>query len=123
MKTVRIILAFLLVWSLCGCTAVSDTPTQKVASATTESDPTQTQVATTEAPTTESTEPTSAPTTEPTTIQPTQDDTDEIMVWIPTKGGTKYHNRATCSNMHDPDQVTENKAIQLGFTACKKCYK
>ena len=43
-------------------------------------------------------------------------------VWIPTNGGTKYHATSTCSRMVDPDYVTVEKAIELGFTACKKCY-
>ncbi len=44
------------------------------------------------------------------------------MVWIPTKGGKKYHNTKTCSNMDDPDHVTKEEAEDLGFTPCKKCY-
>lgn len=45
------------------------------------------------------------------------------MVWIPTKGGKKYHSTKTCSNMDDPDHVTKEEAENLGFTPCKKCYK
>lgn len=45
------------------------------------------------------------------------------MVWIPTKGGKKYHSTKTCSNMDDPDHVTKEEAEDLGFTPCKKCYK
>lgn len=45
------------------------------------------------------------------------------MVWIPTKGGKKYHSKETCSNMEDPEQVTKDEAEDLGFTPCKKCYK
>lgn len=44
------------------------------------------------------------------------------MVWIPTRGGTKYHRSASCSNMIDPEQVTQEEAQQRGFTACKRCY-
>ncbi len=46
----------------------------------------------------------------------------ETMVWIPTKGGTKYHTRAGCSNMDDPEQVTKSEAESLGFTPCKRCH-
>ncbi len=46
----------------------------------------------------------------------------EELVWIPTKGGTKYHTRSNCSNMDDPDQVTEEEAIRLGFEPCKRCH-
>ena len=44
------------------------------------------------------------------------------MVWIPTKGGKKYHNDSECSGMIDPDYVTISEAEALGFTPCKKCY-
>ena len=47
---------------------------------------------------------------------------NEIMVWIPTKGGKKYHTYAGCSNMIDPDKVTLSQAEYLGFTPCKRCH-
>lgn len=43
-------------------------------------------------------------------------------VWVPTNGGKKYHNNPNCSQMIDPAYVTLEKAISLGFTACKRCY-
>ena len=46
----------------------------------------------------------------------------ETMVWIPTNGGTKYHTRAGCSNMEDPEQVTQSEAESRGFTPCKRCH-
>ena len=46
----------------------------------------------------------------------------ETMVWIPTKGGTKYHRYAGCSNMDNPSQVTKSQAESRGFSPCKKCY-
>ncbi|MBQ7817323.1 MAG: hypothetical protein IJ388_00820 [Oscillospiraceae bacterium] len=54
-----------------------------------------------------------------------KDDPDyyhETMVWIPTKGGKKYHTHAGCSNMDDPEQVTQSEAESLGFTPCKRCH-
>ena len=54
-----------------------------------------------------------------------EDDPDfnsETMVWIPTKGGKKYHTYAGCSNMIDPDNVTLSQAEALGFTPCKRCH-
>ncbi len=44
------------------------------------------------------------------------------MVWIPTKGGTKYHTHAGCSNMNDPEHVTKAEAERRGFTPCKRCH-
>ena len=46
----------------------------------------------------------------------------ETMVWIPTHGGTKYHTHAGCSNMEDPEQVTQSEAESRGFTPCKRCH-
>ncbi len=49
---------------------------------------------------------------------------DDIIngVWIPTKGGKKYHSKPSCSNMNDPEYVSLDTAEAMGFTACKKCY-
>ncbi len=46
----------------------------------------------------------------------------ETMVWIPTNGGKKYHSRAGCSNMDNPEQVTQTEAESRGFTPCKRCH-
>jgi hypothetical protein len=46
----------------------------------------------------------------------------EGLVWIPTKGGQKYHTYAGCSNMDGPEQVTKSYAETLGFTPCKRCH-
>jgi predicted small secreted protein len=46
----------------------------------------------------------------------------ETMVWIPTRGGTKYHTHAGCSNMDDPEKVTQSEAESRGFTPCKRCH-
>ena len=50
------------------------------------------------------------------------DSNHETMVWIPTKGGKKYHTHAGCSNMEDPEHVTQSEAESRGFTPCKRCY-
>ena len=47
---------------------------------------------------------------------------DKGEVWIPTRGGKKYHSHAGCSNMIEPQFVSLKKAKNLGFTACKRCY-
>lgn len=59
---------------------------------------------------------------DPSVIVPTQPDTEGDLVWIPTKGGTKYHSRANCSGMKDPIQVTREHAEANGYTPCKKCH-
>lgn len=46
----------------------------------------------------------------------------EQYVWIPTKGGKKYHDNASCSGMNGPRQVTVSDAAALGFKPCKRCY-
>ena len=48
--------------------------------------------------------------------------TGERNVWIPTRGGTKYHSESSCSNMIDPERVPLSTAQNRGFTACGKCY-
>lgn len=47
----------------------------------------------------------------------------EEMVWIPTKGGDRYHRRESCSKMVDPEYVTKKEAKERGFTSCGICYK
>lgn len=44
------------------------------------------------------------------------------MVWIPTKGGIKYHSNAECSNMIEPVYVSVTEAALKGFTPCSKCH-
>lgn len=109
-----------------------------------------TQAPTTEPTQAPTAEPTQAPTTEPTT-QPANNSNQHTdgessggssssnnssdsgssssgtsatdgMVWIPTKGGTKYHTRSNCSGMEDPRYVTKEEAEALDFTPCKKCH-
>lgn len=43
-------------------------------------------------------------------------------VWIPTNGGTKYHTNSSCSNMENPQKVSEDEAIAMGFEPCKRCH-
>ena len=52
---------------------------------------------------------------------PAQPQQQEVMVWI-SATGSKYHSRASCSNMKNPSQVTLEQAQALGLTPCKKCY-
>ena len=42
-------------------------------------------------------------------------------VWIPNSG-SKNHRYSSCSNMRNPRNVSENQAISMGYTPCKKCY-
>ena len=61
----------------------------------------------------------------PENSMPEEDNTSDdsgTMVWIPTKGGKKYHSSESCSNMEDPVQVTLEEAESLGFTPCKRCH-
>lgn len=44
------------------------------------------------------------------------------LVWIPVNGGTKYHNKSSCSNMKNPIQVSVETAIENGYEPCKKCF-
>lgn len=53
---------------------------------------------------------------------PKQSETGENLVWVPTKGGKKYHSYSGCSNMIDPIQVSVETAVKNGFTPCKRCH-
>ena len=53
---------------------------------------------------------------------PEKEETVGQLVWVPTKGGKKYHRSAGCSNMKDPMQVSVETAIANGYTPCKRCY-
>ncbi len=46
----------------------------------------------------------------------------EVLVWVPTKGGKKYHSHSGCSGMEDPIQETEREALSQGFGPCGRCY-
>ena len=53
---------------------------------------------------------------------PSHEDTVGNLVWVPTKGGKKYHSYSGCSGMEGPMQVTVEHAEALGFTPCKRCH-
>lgn len=53
---------------------------------------------------------------------PNQDIQGEDLVWVPNKGGTKYHNRESCSNMSNPSHIPLDEAKKRGYEPCKKCY-
>lgn len=85
----------------------------------------------TEPPATPSLEPTPPPTAAPPTAAPADTSVDVqagagnsqgTMVWIPTRGGTKYHSNAGCSGMIDPIQVPLDEALAQGFEPCKRCH-
>ena len=126
--------SFVMLFGLCACgdvTTQSTEPNSTQANITTtpgtESTTAPIKEATesaTEAATVPTTEATTEPETEPTTEATiaTNAESQAKMVWIPTKGGTKHHTKASCSNMIDPEQVTQAEAESRGFTPCKKCH-
>ena len=63
-----------------------------------------------------------APSSQAASEPPAESEAQAVMVWIPTHGGTKYHSKATCSGMDDPEQVTLEEAQARGFTPCGRCY-
>lgn len=52
---------------------------------------------------------------------PVQEQKSSQMVWI-NDTATKYHRKSDCSGMLNARQVTEEEALSLGKTACKRCY-
>ena len=124
--------ALMLMSGLCGCSVLDEA--LDAASTTTTTEAVNDDVTTTEAPTTTTTTTTTttrittttttkATTTTTTTVITTQPTSvGERLVWIPTRGGTKYHKTNTCSNMIEPYEVTINEAVRQGFEPCKRCY-
>lgn len=119
------LVALMLLGGVCGCTAVDETlDTASTSTTTTEAvaDDTTTEAPTTTTTTTTTTTRITTTTTTTTLIITGTTASSERIVWIPTRGGTKYHKTNTCSNMIEPYDVTISEAIELGFTACKRCY-
>lgn len=91
--------------------------------------PVQTEQAPTEPVQTEQPQATPADTTPEQTTIPAQADSSVQsnpepqveMVWIP-ESGSKYHRNSSCSGMNNPTQVSKDQAINMGYSACKKCY-
>lgn len=46
----------------------------------------------------------------------------DTIVWVPASGEGKYHSKASCSNMVNPQQMTKSEAISQGYEACKRCH-
>lgn len=46
----------------------------------------------------------------------------DFTVWVPMRGGQKYHLRAECSGMIEPREMCAANAEALGFTPCKRCW-
>jgi hypothetical protein len=101
-------------------TEIAPTETTSTEVATTETN--LTEVAATEATLTE--EPTTKSSSSTTTVTvPAEAETGDNLVWVPTKGGKKYHSKSACSGMKDPIQVSKDTAVADGYTPCGKCYK
>lgn len=66
---------------------------------------------------------TAEPQTKTSVTVPQYSEVGADLVWVPVKGGTKYHKSSICSNMKEPIQVNKSTAINYGYTPCKKCYK
>lgn len=119
-KIVSLLMAMIL---LCGCfTACDSSDYDSVDTHTTtstENNEDETPTTTTTKKTTTTTKKTTTTTKKITTTKKTT--TTEQMVWIPVSG-SKYHSKASCSNMKNPSKVTKTRAIELGYSPCSRCY-
>ena len=108
-----------------GNTESQSIQTTEVTNATESTESTEATKTTETAETTEATKVTEATEVTNTTesVWEHPDNAQVTMVWIPTKGGKKYHSKESCSGMESPDYVTQSQAEQEGFTPCKQCYK
>ena len=132
MRMFTVLLAFcLLCGTMCGCDYIEDTTDSGATTTATHFDSedttattTTTTTATTTIRRTTTTTRRTTTTTKRVTTATTQRVTEkpaEVMVWIPASG-SKYHSNSFCSNMKNPSKVTKSYAIDMGYTACKKCY-
>lgn len=44
-----------------------------------------------------------------------------FVVWIPTDGGKRHHNKETCSGMFDPRLVSQRNALAMNMLHCGRC--
>lgn len=99
--------------------------TEPTAAATTEAtaEPVVEEVAesTIETVTEETSEPATEAATETSIETPTEAEFQGNMVWI-SKTGKKYHSNPNCSNMKNPSQITEERAIDMRLEPCSKCH-
>lgn len=123
-RTLTILLSFVIILGcFCGCDSLdtdydSDYYSNSYGNDNTEAEAGDTTSSTT---TTITTTTTTTTTTITTTKKPTTTKTTEQMVWIPASG-TKYHSKSSCSNMKDPSQISKKRAIELGYSPCKRCF-
>ena len=47
---------------------------------------------------------------------------EDPLVWIPMYGGTRYHSKATCSNILKPREMPVSCAEDCGFLPCARCF-
>ncbi len=52
---------------------------------------------------------------------PAPEEPQENMVWK-SKTGSKYHSKASCSNMKNPTEITKSHAVSIGLSPCSKCW-
>ena len=44
-----------------------------------------------------------------------------LVVWIPTDGGIRHHDKPSCSKMFDPRLVSQRNALAMGMLHCGRC--
>lgn len=57
----------------------------------------------------------------PDALDAAQPDSSNVMVWIPTDGGKRHHDRSTCSGMSDPRLVSQRNALAMEMLHCGRC--
>ncbi len=102
-------------------TTTVTTTTEKTAVTTVTTTKPTTQKSTNVKPTVTTRKPTTTITTVRTKQETIYQEPQGDMVWIP-QTGSKYHSHAGCSGTKSPAHVSRQKAIELGFTPCKRCY-
>lgn len=44
-----------------------------------------------------------------------------LVMWIPTDGGKRHHDKEDCSGMHDPRLVSQRNALAMDMLHCGRC--
>ena len=57
----------------------------------------------------------------PEALDAAQPDSSTLEMWIPTDGGTRHHDKKTCSNMLDPRLVSQRNALAMNMLHCGRC--
>lgn len=57
----------------------------------------------------------------PEALNAAQPDSSTLVVWIPTDGGIRHHDKDNCSGMFEPRLVSQRNALAMNMLHCGRC--